>query len=1145
MSKQAERLNFFSVLFLMAISAGLSAQSIVIEAEAGNLLGDNTRIENTMNGFSGTGYVSGFEATTDGVSVTFNLDNAGDYSLFIGFSAPYGPKDNYIVINGEIVDTLHFPEISGFSEILVGDFAFNAGENTLIFSSFWGWSLLDYFKISDIAPRGEFMFIPESPATGDTITFDASGTYDPNGTIDSYVWDFGDSQTATGMLTKHVFNKEGQKTVTLTITDNDGNATKLVKQFEVSRTEPYAVFSISEEFPIPLSSITFDGTLSYDLTGSVDSWDWNFGDGNTSTASAPTHSYAVEGNYNVSLTVTNNRGKTDTRITTIFVYEDTVIIRGPILLTMQPKTYEKVELAFQVKGDFSNPFNPEEVMVDAIITLPSGTDSIVVPCFYYEESYYQQGQWYLDSTIRGWRLRFLPIETGEYRIKIKYTGSESVIDSEYSVIVAAGSSKGIIRADEANNQYYRHETGELYFPLGINIGWNDIESYSKIMRNIADYHGNFFRYWHTPFAQQALEWTDTDFYDGLGKYSQVAAAMTDSLLNLGKELDVYMQLVIFQHGMFSENVNEMWENNPYNINNGGFVERAEEYFYNNDCKIYAKKLLRYIIARWSYSPNIFAWEFFNEVQFTGIHPSQTAQWFPGVLTWHSEMSRYVESIDPYNHLMTTSAEDAQIIELDSIKNLDILQYHLYSTDLLNQQKNRDYSFKDTLLSAIINGEYGEDVTTANVPLNKQEISLWNAIMTEVPHVMWLWDNYDEPEWGKVFYYPGEFLKDEDFTQYSEMSEPIIQAVYQDVDLSTTCLGSDSNLFGVVYHPDNTIDISDAVLKDVVLPYGYYRLKFYIASSEKIIDMDSVPLIRQFNEIKIPDFNNSAAFKIKFLSPYQNPIALAGQDFLSPMGVQITLDGSQSFDPLGGTLSYNWTLFEKPATSALNISDITTPTFNFEPDVAGYYYFKLEVSNGTRNAIPDTILVIASTKPVAIAGEDGTVAPRAYFKLDGTASYDPDGEEITFLWKIVDQPELSNPVIYNSTKSTAQFRSNTIGDYTVTLTVSDGIQLSEPDTVNIIVKESTGIIDLEDNMVQIFPIPAKDNLYIQIFGVTNIEAEMMVYDIYGRLLIQKALNPGSDEDQNTFVIELAEVNKGWYILKINFSGRTFVRKFLKE
>jgi PKD repeat protein len=66
-----------------------------------------------------------------------------------------------------------------------------------------------------------FIYEPLTPYVGKAVTFDASASYDPDGTIVNYAWDFGDGTTATGIIVNHAYSFEGTFTVTLTVTDND------------------------------------------------------------------------------------------------------------------------------------------------------------------------------------------------------------------------------------------------------------------------------------------------------------------------------------------------------------------------------------------------------------------------------------------------------------------------------------------------------------------------------------------------------------------------------------------------------------------------------------------------------------------------------------------------------------------------------------------------------------------------------------------------------------------------------------------------------------------------------------------------------------------------------------------------------------
>ncbi len=96
------------------------------------------------------------------------------------------------------------------------------------------------FSVEAVTPTPEppvayFTFSPTSPETGETVTFDASSSYDPDGLIVSYVWNFGDGSyksTSTPTI-QHTYSSAGTYTVTLTVTDNDGLTASTSKQITV------------------------------------------------------------------------------------------------------------------------------------------------------------------------------------------------------------------------------------------------------------------------------------------------------------------------------------------------------------------------------------------------------------------------------------------------------------------------------------------------------------------------------------------------------------------------------------------------------------------------------------------------------------------------------------------------------------------------------------------------------------------------------------------------------------------------------------------------------------------------------------------------------------------------------------------------
>jgi PKD repeat protein len=152
-----------------------------------------------------------------------------------------------------------------------------------------------------------------------------STSSDPDGTIASYAWTFGDGGTATVQNPSHTYGVGGTNTVTLTVTDNQG-ATNAVSHFvtvTAPNQPPVAAFTSS----CSNLGCTFTSS-STDPDGRIASYAWTFGDGGTSTLQNPSHSYGAGGTYTVTLTVTDNQGATNTVVHTVTVNQPPVVNAG-------------------------------------------------------------------------------------------------------------------------------------------------------------------------------------------------------------------------------------------------------------------------------------------------------------------------------------------------------------------------------------------------------------------------------------------------------------------------------------------------------------------------------------------------------------------------------------------------------------------------------------------------------------------------------------------------------------------------------------------------------------------------------------------------------------------------------------------------
>lgn len=143
---------------------------------------------------------------------------------------------------------------------------------------------------------------------------------DPDGTVVSVSWDFGDGSMSTASSPSHAFAASGTYTVQLTVIDDQGVQATTSQQVEVSdgaptNNPPDASFSTS------CTDLDCDFTdTSSDPDGDSLTYQWDFGDGSTSTSASPSHSYAGAGTYTVSLEVSDGT-ESDTATTSVTVTE--------------------------------------------------------------------------------------------------------------------------------------------------------------------------------------------------------------------------------------------------------------------------------------------------------------------------------------------------------------------------------------------------------------------------------------------------------------------------------------------------------------------------------------------------------------------------------------------------------------------------------------------------------------------------------------------------------------------------------------------------------------------------------------------------------------------------------------------------------
>ena len=144
-----------------------------------------------------------------------------------------------------------------------------------------------------------------------SVSFDGSGSYDRDGSIVYYHWEFGDGTAKDGIRVIHRYESPGNYTVRLTVKDNGGKECKDV-------TEAHIVLPSVNIPPIadaggPYTgyvgvSLLLNASKSYDPDGSIVNYIWNFGDGKRDFGITVQHTYQNKGIYNISLEVVDSNG---------------------------------------------------------------------------------------------------------------------------------------------------------------------------------------------------------------------------------------------------------------------------------------------------------------------------------------------------------------------------------------------------------------------------------------------------------------------------------------------------------------------------------------------------------------------------------------------------------------------------------------------------------------------------------------------------------------------------------------------------------------------------------------------------------------------------------------------------------------------
>ena len=576
--------------------------------------------------------------------------------------------------------------------------------------------------------------------------------------------------------------------------------------------------------------------------------------------------------------------------------------------------YEKFETTFSLNRNVTNPFDPEQIRVDATFLDPNGR-TITVPGFYYQDFVRRLSNDREELVPVGagsWKVRFAPTTVGPhtYYLSIRYHPDRAdhgepqhLVTGKRAFECTPSDSKGFIRVCKKDPFYFAFSNGEWFYPIGHNIHSPSDDTpravaiqksvnadilpphgtftYDHLFKRMSENGENFAEVWMCTWWM-AIEWIkDWKHYDGLTSYNLLNAWKLDYTVGLADKHDMYLHLVIDNHGKASTWTDPEWEDNPYNKINGGFLTSPEEFFRNPVAKSVYRKKLRYIIARWGYSTRLGGIELWSEVDLVGdswsFHAND-AHAAPKV-QWHREMTRYLSELDPWDHPCTThfSTNYARIKStLVTIPGIDYITTDAYrgSSKAITGYVIATANTGNQYGKPVMVTEYGGSPFGSTIPALRADLhaGIWSSYMTHTAGTPLLWWHQfidaDDQYWNfkaLAAYHKGEDRRGKGFAK-GTVSFPTTQS-----DLAAMALQTTREAYVWVYSTTAALRMptlssartySGVTVRLRNFQPGKYRVEVWDTHKGTIIATLEAPCANGYLTLPLPPFRIDCALKVK-------------------------------------------------------------------------------------------------------------------------------------------------------------------------------------------------------------------------------------------------------------------------------------------
>jgi len=346
------------------------------------------------------------------------------------------------------------------------------------------------------------------------------------------------------------------------------------------------------------------------------------------------------------------------------------------------------------------------------VTSPSG-NTVRVPAFWYVDytrSPCSSGTEQLTQTgTPRWHLRFTPREVGTYSYVLEVVDEPAQTYVRYpsgssaaTFSVSSTGTKGFLHVSAADNAYLEYDDNSPFLGIGHNlVGWEwdgggatgtdnhrGTCDYDDWLGRMADKGANLTQF---DFGEgDQLEWTSgqpgelpySADWNGLGHINPQTAWKMDYRFTKATSLGIFYRIGLFHWEDFDTETDGFpswgWSRNPYNVTQGGPDATVNDFFLSQVSIHDEERLLRYVVARYGYSPNLAMWELWNEVDLADLAGGYSGA-APAIRDWHDQLSRFLKQQDPNQHLVTTSFSSTQLDDaIWNLPSIDVTTFHRYT-----------------------------------------------------------------------------------------------------------------------------------------------------------------------------------------------------------------------------------------------------------------------------------------------------------------------------------------------------------------------------------------------------------------------------------------------------------------------------------